>query len=103
MASLNPLGLTSLPADNLALCRLGYEREAKQIQDEYLAGRKDEAAALVPAELLEKTSLIGPESYIAERVVALRESGVTTLNVTPLAPEHAGRVAAIERIRDLVS
>ena len=84
-------------------CRLGYEREAKQIQDEYLAGRKDEAAALVPAELLEKTSLIGPESYIAERVAALRESGVTTLNVKPLAPEHAGRVAAIERIRDLVS
>jgi F420-dependent oxidoreductase-like protein len=82
-------------------CRFGYEREAKEIQDAYLAGRKDEAAALVPAELLEKTSLIGPESYIAERIAALRESGVTTLNVTPLAATHAERVAAIERIRDL--
>lgn len=83
-------------------CRLGYEAEAGRIQDAYLDGRKDEAAALVPAELLEKTSLIGSEPYIAERIAALRSSGVTTLNVTPLAPTHAGRVADIERIRDLL-
>jgi F420-dependent oxidoreductase-like protein len=82
-------------------CNFGYEDEAKRIQDAYLAGRKDEAAAFVPAELLEKTSLIGPASYIAERVAALRESGVTTLNVTPLAPTHAERVIAIERMRDI--
>jgi F420-dependent oxidoreductase-like protein len=84
-------------------CRFGYEDEAKKIQDAYLDGRKDEAAAMVPAELLEKTSLIGPEPYIVERIAALRESGVTTLNVTPLAPTHAERVAAIEKIRDLAS
>jgi F420-dependent oxidoreductase-like protein len=82
-------------------CRFGYQREAKAIQDAYLSGRKDEAAALVPAELLEKTSLIGPEGYIAERLAVLRESGVTTLNVTPLAATHAGRVAAIKRVREL--
>jgi F420-dependent oxidoreductase-like protein len=82
-------------------CNFGYEDEAKRIQDAYLAGRKDEAAAFVPAELLEKTSLIGPASYIAERVAALRESGVTTLNVTPLAPTHPERVIAIERMRDI--
>jgi F420-dependent oxidoreductase-like protein len=83
-------------------CRLGYDREAAAIQDAYLSGRKDEAAALVPAELLEKTSLIGPEGYIADRLAVLRDSGVTTLNVTPLAPTHAERVAAIERVRELV-
>ena len=82
-------------------CRFGFADEAKKIQDAYLAGRKQEAEALVPAELLEKTSLIGPESYIAERIAALRESGVTTLNVTPLAATHAKRVAAIEKMRDL--
>jgi F420-dependent oxidoreductase-like protein len=82
-------------------CRFGYEDEARKIQDAYLDGRKQEAEALVPAELLEKTALIGPRSYVAERVEALRESGVTTLNVTPLAPTHAERVAAIEEIRDL--
>jgi F420-dependent oxidoreductase-like protein len=83
-------------------CRFGYEEEAKKIQDAYLDGRKDEAATLVPAELLEKTSLIGTESHIRERIAALRESGVSTLNVTPLAPTHAERVAAIEKVRDLV-
>ncbi len=82
-------------------CRFGYEREAKQIQDNYLEGRKDEAAALVPAELVEKTALIGPHSYIAERLAAFRESGVTTLNVTPLAATHAQRVADIEQVRAL--
>jgi F420-dependent oxidoreductase-like protein len=79
--------------------RFGYEAEAKAIQDAYLDGRKDEAAALVPSELVELTSLIGPESYVAERLAAYREAGVSTLNVTPLAPTHEGRVRLIEQIR----
>jgi F420-dependent oxidoreductase-like protein len=84
-------------------CRFGYESDAAKIQDAYLAGRKDEAAALVPAELVEKTSLIGPDGYVAERLAAFREAGVTTLNVTPLAPTHEARVADIERLSTLVS
>jgi F420-dependent oxidoreductase-like protein len=82
-------------------CRFGYEHEASRIQDAYLAGRRDEAAALVPAELVEKTSLIGPDGWVAERLAAFRESGVTTLNVTPLGASHAARVADIERVRAL--
>ena len=81
--------------------RFGYEAEAKAIQDAYLDGRKDEAEALVPADLVERTSLIGPESYVRERLAAYREAGVTTLNVTPLAPTHEARVRLIEKIRDL--
>jgi len=83
--------------------RLGYEAEAQQIQDAYLDGRKDEAAALVPADLLEKTSLIGPEGYVRERLAAWREAGVTTLTLTPLAGTHAGRVRLIERAADLAA
>jgi F420-dependent oxidoreductase-like protein len=83
-------------------CRFGFEAEAKAIQDAYLAGRKDEAEALVPAELVERTSLIGSESYVRERIAAYREAGVTTLNVTPLAPTHEGRVGLIERARAFV-
>ncbi len=82
-------------------CRFGYEKQAAMIQDAYLAGRKDEAAALVPAELLEKTALIGPDGYVADRLAAFREAGVTTLNVTPLGASHAARVADIERVRTL--
>jgi F420-dependent oxidoreductase-like protein len=81
--------------------RFGYEAEAKAIQDAYLDGRKDDAAALVPADLLELTSLIGPGGYVRDRVAAYRESGVTTLNVTPLAPTHAARVGLIGQIRTL--
>jgi F420-dependent oxidoreductase-like protein len=81
--------------------RFGYEAEAKAIQDAYLEGRKEEAQALVPAGLLERISLIGPESYVRERLAAYREAGVTTLNITPLATTHQARVALIERIRAL--
>ena len=81
--------------------RFGYEQEAAAIQEAYLDGRKDEAAALVPASLLEGTSLIGPRSLVAERIAAMRESGVTTLNVAPLAATHPERVALIEQVRDL--
>ncbi len=84
-------------------CRFGYENQARQIQDAYLAGRKDEAAALVPAELVEKTSLIGPRGWVAERLAAFRETGVTTLNVTPLSATHAARVADIEAVRALAA
>jgi F420-dependent oxidoreductase-like protein len=82
-------------------CRYGYEDAAGQIQEAYLAGRKDEAAALVPAELVEKTSLIGPRGYVSERLAAYREAGVTTLNVTSLAPTHEQRLADIETVRAL--
>src|SRR5262249_24064207 len=83
--------------------RYGFEDGASRCQDAYLAGRKDEAAALVPAELLAGTSLIGPEGHVAERLAALQESGVATLNVPPLAPPHAARVCLIQKIRDLAA
>jgi F420-dependent oxidoreductase-like protein len=83
--------------------RYGYEQEAAEIQDAYLNGRKQEAAAMIPQSLLEGTNLVGPKSYVADRVAALRESGVTTLNVAPLAHTHAERVALIEQIRDLTA
>src|SRR5579859_2311240 len=67
--------------------RYGYEAEADKIQDLYLDGKKDEAAAAVPAELLEKTALIGPPGYIKERIAAYKEVGVTVLSVLPVGPD----------------
>lgn len=80
--------------------RYGYEEQAAEIQDLYLEGRKDEAAALVPEEMLELTSLCGPESYVQERIAALEEAGVTILNVLPVAPDP---VALIARLREWTS
>jgi F420-dependent oxidoreductase-like protein len=79
--------------------RYGYEKEAEEIQDLYLSGKKDEAAARVPADLLEATSLCGPESYIKERVAALAEAGVTHLSVNPVGGDP---VAMIEKLRSWV-
>ncbi len=64
--------------------RYGFEKEAETIQDLYLSGDKAQAEALVPAELLEATSLCGPEGYVAERIAAYGEAGVTHLQVTPI-------------------
>ena len=77
-------------------CRYGYEAEAKEIQDLYLDGKKAEAAAKVPAELLDLTNLVGPASWIKERIAAFGEAGVTVLNITPVAPDD---VALVEQLR----
>ncbi|MBG0829495.1 LLM class F420-dependent oxidoreductase [Planomonospora sp. ID67723] len=83
--------------------RYGYEKEAEQIQELYLSGKKDEAAALVPHELLESMSLIGSEGFVRDRIQAMRESGVTTINVAPLGRTHEERVRLIEKVRELAS
>jgi F420-dependent oxidoreductase-like protein len=76
--------------------RYGYAKEADEIQELYLSGKKDEAAALVPAELLEKTSLVGPPGYIKERLAAYREAGVTVLNVTAIGSDALGDIAQLK-------
>jgi F420-dependent oxidoreductase-like protein len=81
--------------------RYGYEKEAERIQELYLDGKKDEAAALVPTELLESMALIGSEGFVRDRVAALKESGVTTLNVSPFGTTHEERVRLIETIREI--
>ncbi len=81
------------------VCRAyGWEHEAERIQDLYLAGKKDEAAAEIPAELVEKTTLIGDAGYLRERIAEYREAGVTSLNVSPLGNDHAATIATLRDI-----
>ena len=68
-------------------CAYGYADAARTIQDLYLAGDKDAAAAAVPAELLAGTTLIGPPSYVRERLAAYRAAGVTIYNASPVGPD----------------
>ena len=72
---------------NALVTRYGYEKEAAEIQDLYLAGKKDDAAALVPDELLELTNLCGTEGFVRDRIAAFAEAGVTVLNVTPVGED----------------
>src|SRR3954447_20019042 len=64
--------------------RYGYEEAAATIQDLYLDGRKGEAAAAVPDDLVDEVSLVGPPERIGERIKRWREAGATTLIATTL-------------------
>jgi F420-dependent oxidoreductase-like protein len=85
---------------NDLVCQYGYEKEAKEIQDLYLDGKKKEAEAAVPLELLERANLVGPESYVKERIAAFRESGVTNLQITPASDDPA---ALVRQLKEWVS
>jgi F420-dependent oxidoreductase-like protein len=77
----------------------GYEAEADRLQELYLDGKKQAAAAAVPAGLLEGTSLIGDEAYLRDRLCAYAESGVTSLQIDPIG---ADPIADVRRLRELV-
>jgi hypothetical protein len=81
--------------------RYGYEKEAAEIQDLYLAGKRKEAAAIVPQEFLELTSLVGPRSWVAERIAAMREAGVTHLQVTPVPTGDQTAADLIGEVKEL--
>lgn len=75
--------------------RLGYEAECERIQEAYLAGRKDEAASLVPTAMVEDVYLIGPKAKIRDDLERWRETCVTTMLVS-------GPPSLLEEIADLV-
>jgi F420-dependent oxidoreductase-like protein len=72
---------------NRLAVRYGFEAAAGHIQDLYLEGRKDEAAAAVPDELVDEVALVGPMGRIRERLAAWEESRVDTLVLRTLEPE----------------
>jgi Luciferase-like monooxygenase len=82
------------------MCQYGYEKEAKEIQDLYLGGNKRDAEALVPDDLLELGNLVGPASYVQERIAAFAEAGVTNLQVMPASDDPAGTV---RRLKEMVA
>ena len=83
--------------------RYGYEKEASEIQECYLEGAKDKAAALVPDELVAATSLCGPAGYVRERVAAFAEAGVTHLQVAPIPTGDQTELSLVAELRDIVA
>mgnify|MGYP002628144043 CR=1 FL=1 len=77
----------------------GFESEAAEIQNRYLAGRRAEAADLVPITWLDSMCVVGPPGHVAERLAALREAGVTDLSVDPVG---ADPVTTLEQVRSLI-
>jgi F420-dependent oxidoreductase-like protein len=85
---------------NTVCTQYGWADEARTVQDLYLDGKKAEAAAALPAELVDGLHLTGPKGYVAERIAAYREAGVTSLFVEPV--EGTDPVRMITALRELV-
>lgn len=83
--------------------KYGYEQEAETIQNLYLSGRKSEAEAAIPQSYLDATSLVGPEGFVRDRLEMLKESGVTSLNVSFLGTSSIERVKNCDALRNLLA
>ncbi|WIV55021.1 LLM class F420-dependent oxidoreductase [Amycolatopsis nalaikhensis] len=84
---------------NQLACRMGFEAEAAEVQEKYLAGDRAGAMAAVPPAFLDATSLLGPTERIAEKMTEFAEAGVTTLSVSPFSPDPA---AALRTAADAI-
>jgi F420-dependent oxidoreductase-like protein len=73
-------------------CRYGFEKEADEIQDLYLDGKKAEAAAKVPDALVDETALVGPLDRVVDRLEAWKESRVSTLILGTRDPDVLERL-----------
>jgi F420-dependent oxidoreductase-like protein len=80
--------------------RMGYGDAARTVQDLYLAGQHRDAAAAVPFEFVDQTSLLGPPERIADRLRAYAEAGVTTLSITPFAADADSGIATLRTVAE---
>jgi F420-dependent oxidoreductase-like protein len=88
---------------NQLVQRYGFEDAAKEIQDLYLEGKKEEAGAAIPDELIDLVSLAGPRDVVRDRLAAFRDAGVGTLMVTPMAFSAEDRIAQLRAIAELAA
>ncbi len=83
---------------NQLASRMGYEDAAREVQDLYLARAHRDAAAAVPFEFIDRTSLIGPPERIRDRLSAYADAGVTTLSVATYAATLEERTATLRTV-----
>jgi F420-dependent oxidoreductase-like protein len=81
--------------------RYGFEDAAKEVQDLYLEGKRDEAMAALPDELIDLVSLNGPADKVRDRLRVYREAGVGTLGITPMAWTRDERIDQLQKIAQL--
>jgi F420-dependent oxidoreductase-like protein len=86
---------------NQLVQRYGFEAAAREVQDLYLDGKREEAMAALPDELIDLVSLCGPADRVRERLAVYRDAGVGTLGVTPLAWDKAGRLEQLRLVAEL--
>jgi F420-dependent oxidoreductase-like protein len=88
---------------NALVQRYGFEDAARRVQDLYLEGRKDEAAAALPGELIDTVTLVGPRDVVRERLAIYRDAGVGTLMIAPMAWTFEDRLAQLRLVAELAA
>jgi F420-dependent oxidoreductase-like protein len=88
---------------NALIQRYGFEDAARQVQDLYLEGRKDEAAAALPGELIDTLTLCGPADHVRARLAAFSDAGVGTLIVSPMASTLEERRTQLRLLAELAA
>jgi F420-dependent oxidoreductase-like protein len=88
---------------NSLVQRYGFEEAAQEVQELYLSGRKEDAAAALPAELIDTVSLCGPRDHVRERLEVFRDSGVGTLMVSPMAWTAEDRLEQLRLVAELAT
>jgi F420-dependent oxidoreductase-like protein len=86
---------------NALVRRYGFEETADEVQELYLSGKKEEAAAALPKELIDITSLVGPPNLVAERLDVYREAGVGTLISSPVAHDPEQRSRMVRQLAEM--
>jgi F420-dependent oxidoreductase-like protein len=86
---------------NALVRRYGFEDAAQRVQDLYLDGRKEEAAAALPGELIDAVSLCGPAAAVRERLAMFRAAGVGTLMISPTAWTFEDRRRQLQLVAEL--
>src|SRR3954452_20752982 len=89
--------------DNQLVQRYGFEDAAREVQDLYLEGKKDEAAAALPGELIDRVSICGPKDVVRERIAKYRDAGVGTLGVSPFAFTKDDRLEQLRLVAELAA
>jgi len=100
--SLGAMGSRQHNFYNDAYRRAGYVDAATEVQRLWLDGRREEATARVPDELVLQTNLLGTDAMVRARLEAYRRAGITTLRVEPGGEGLAARLATLGRLLDLV-
>ena len=88
---------------NALVQRYGFSDAARQVQDLYLEGKRDEAMAALPDELIDTVSLCGPPDVVRERLAVFRDAGVGTLMVSPMAWTFDDRIAQLRHVAELAA
>jgi F420-dependent oxidoreductase-like protein len=88
---------------NQVVSRYGFGREAAEIQDLYLEGKREQAMAAIPEALIDTVSLCGPPEVVRERLAVFRDAGVGTLGVTPIASTVEDRLTQLRLVAELAA